>query len=366
MRAHVLIRAMPLLLAFATTAAEPPPRRSRPPAVISPEIHSDLRVTFRLRATNASEVVVSGQWAGERTPMKRGENGVWNATVGPVAPGVYEYSFIVDGLSMIDPGNPAIKPMRQPRTSILHVAGDPPRIHDFQRVPHGVVRHHTYFSDALNRPRDMVVYTPPGYDKDTTAKYPALYLFHGSGDNHATWTVHGKAHWILDNLIAQERARPMLIVMLDGHASPERRNNSAAFERDLMEEVLPFINSHYRVLPDAANRAIAGLSMGGEQSLRIGLNHLDTFSWIAGFSAAAPSRESIEDVLAEPAAANQRIKLLWIACGKEDFLLQRNQEFIETLKSCGLDHEWHLTDGPHSWPVWRGYLADLCPRLFIR
>jgi enterochelin esterase family protein len=289
-------------------------------------------------------------------------------TVGPVDAGVWEYSFSVDGLSMIDPGNPAIKPMYRPRTSILHLPGDPPLIHDLQDVPHGTIRLHTYLSKSLARARELVVYTPPGYEDHLDQSYPTLYLQHGSGDNQATWTVHGKANWILDNLIAQGRARPMVVVMMNGHATDRNAggpgNNTAAFERDLLEDVLPFIERCYRVRREAASRGIVGLSMGGGQSLTIGLNHADLFGWVGGFSSSAPSAEAIADGLNRPEVLRNRLKLLWVASGRDDFLLERNKAFIALLDQKGIPHEWHLTDGGHSWPVWRGYLAELAPRLF--
>lgn len=330
----------------------------------SPEVAADGRVTFRLRAPKVGAVVVAGQWGTEPAAMTKGEGDVWSVTVGPIAPGVWEYSFRVDDLQMIDPGNPAIKPMREPRTSILHIPGQPPLLHDFQDVPHGVLHSHSYFSKSLGRLRELAVYTPPGYDKQAEARFPTLYLQHGSGDNQATWVVHGKAHWILDNLIAQGKARPMVVVMMDGHAALDRQANTQAFERDLLEDVMPFVEANYRVKTDAGNRCIAGLSMGGGQSLTIGLNHLDQFAWVAGFSASAPSREAVATALDNPAATNEKLELLWIACGKDDFLLKRNEEFIALLKDKGIQHEWRLTEGNHSWPVWRIYLSELAPKLF--
>jgi len=357
-----------LLISLSLVAADAPPPRPRPLPVISPDVQPDRRVTFRLQAPQATAVVLSGQWPEGRAPLVMDASGVWSVTVGPVDAGVWEYSFQVDGLSMIDPGNPAIKPMRQPRTSILHLPGQPPSLHDFQNVPHGVLHQHTYGSKALGRPRELVVYTPPGYDRTPEQRYPTLYLQHGMGDNQATWTVHGKAHWILDNLIAQGRAQPMVVVMLDGHASiggpAAFGNNSTAFERDLLEDAMPLVEANYRVVAAAGSRAIVGLSMGGEQALRIGLNHPERFAWIGGFSAATPSRESVAEALDHPDATKAKLKLLWIACGKEDFLLKRNEEFIAHLREQQLRHEWLLTEGNHSWPIWRGYLAQLVPRLF--
>lgn len=334
----------------------------------SPEVATDGHVTFRLRAPKATEVVVAGQWGGEPAAMTKGEGDVWSVTVGPVPAGVWEYSFRADGLQMIDPGNPAIKPMREPRTSILHISGNPPLIWDFQDVPHGTVHCHSYFSKSLNRLRELTVYTPPSYDKQKDARFPTLYLQHGSGDNQATWVVHGKAHWILDNLIAQGKAKPMVVVMMDGHAADRSTSgpggNTGAFERDLLQDVMPFVEANYRVKTDAADRCIAGLSMGGGQSLTIGLNHLDRFAWVVGFSASVPSQEAVAGALNDAAATNQKLKLLWIACGKDDFLLSRNESFIAALKEKGIEHEWHLTEGTHCWPVWRGYLTDVAPKLF--
>jgi len=350
-------------------AAKAPATKSRRATVQSPQVRADGKVTFRLRAPKAAEVLVAGQWPDGRAAMAKDANEVWNVTVGPIPAGVWEYSFQVDGLQMIDPGNPALKPMREPRTSILHIPGQPPLPHDFQNVPHGTVRAHTYFSKSLGRLRELVVYTPPGYDKQIDTRFPTLYLQHGMGDNQATWVAHGKAHWILDNLMAQGKARPMVVVMMDGHASIAQgmagfQNNTTAFERDLLEDVMPFVEANYRVKTEAADRAIAGLSMGGGQSLTIGLNHLDRFAWVAGFSSAVPSRDAIAGFLNDPAGANAKLKLLWIGIGKNDFLLKQNETFITTLKEKDIRHEWHLTEGTHSWPVWRLYLADLAPKLF--
>jgi enterochelin esterase family protein len=232
------------------------------------------------------------------------------------------------------------------------------------------VRQYTYFSKPIGHQRQIDIYTPPGYDQQTDVKYPVLFLQHGSGDNQSTWTAHGRAHWILDNLIAQGKARPMLVVMANGHATgpgentPGGLNNSQLFEKDLIEEVIPYVESHYRVLPAPQNRAIVGLSMGGEQSLRIGLTHRELFAWIGGFSAAAPQAGALGSSLDNADLVNQQLKLLWIACGKDDFLLSRNQEFITLLKNKNIRHDWHLTEGNHSWPVWRDYLAQIVPLLF--
>jgi len=202
----------------------------------------DRRVTFRLRAPNAKEVNVSGEWGGGPTAMTRDENGAWSVTVGPLDANIYGYSFNLDGFQMLAPANPAIKPMRSPRTSILEVPGDPPRIHEYQDVLHGTVRVHEYRSKALGKRRGLYVYTPPGYDEDRVGRYPVLYLFHGSGDNEATWTTFGHAHVILDNLLAAGKAKPMIVVMPDGHAAPPTQAKRAGWFRPMVSDCPPPID----------------------------------------------------------------------------------------------------------------------------
>ncbi len=363
------------LICPAIAVAQNPPQRPAP--AVSPEILPEGRVTFRLRAPQAKEATLRGQWTRQPLVMEKGENGVWTATVESVPAGVWEYSFQADGLNVLDSLNPNFKPQREPSKSILHIAGTPPNPWDWQAVPHGTVHQHAYHSKALDRRRELWAYTPPGYEQASTvnsaARYPLLVLQHGSGDNHQTWVVHGKAHWILDNAIAAKRAKPMIVVMLDGHplgslsrdSAPQRRGAAMdAFRRELFDDAIPLVESLYRVEADATHRAIAGLSMGGGQSLSVGLASLDRFGWVGAFSAAPPSAESAEAVLADASSANAKLKLLWIACGQDDFLRSRNEEFVASLKETGVRHEWHLTAGDHSWPIWRQYLADFVPKLF--
>lgn len=372
---RLLIPLVVALVCPASARAQNAPPRPAP--VVSPEIQAGGRVTFRLRAPQAKDVALRGQWDKQSLPMARGDDGLWSVTVEAVPAGVWEYSFQVDDLNLLDPVNPTFKPQREPAKSILHIAGAPPNPWDWQDVPHGTVHQHGYDSKALGRPRELWVYTPPGYERAAAAnpapRYPMLVLQHGSGDNHQTWVVHGKAHWILDNLIAANRAQPMIVVMLDGHplgrmsreAAPERRAAAMdAFRRELFDDALPLVESLYQVEPDAEHRAIAGLSMGGGQSLSVGLGNLDRFAWVGAFSAGPPSTEIAEAILADPAAANGKLKLLWIGCGQDDGLRGRNEEFIAALKDKGVQHEWQLTAGGHSWPVWRRYLAEFAPKLF--
>ena len=382
------------LLAACASAAEPPRQAPTPPAdrprgqragpVVSPEVHPDRTVTFRVRAPNAQKVTVSGEWPGGAKEMTKDEQGVWSVTLGPLEPDLYGYSFSVDGFRTLDPGNSSVKPMRSPTTSILDIPGDPPRPHDFVAdVPHGTVRSHWYQSKSLNKRRGLVVYTPPDYDQRADERYPVLYLFHGSGDNEQTWTVLGRAHLILDNLIAAGKARPMVVVMTDGHAATfgpapgaapaapggpgggGLSRNVEAFQRDLLEDVMPFVERTYRVRTDPQNRAIIGLSMGGGQSLAVGLNHPELFAWVGGMSSAVRQPQAtIPGILADPKGANEKFKLIWVACGKDDFLIQANRDFSALLTEKGIRHTMEITEGNHSWPVWRRYLTRFAPLLF--
>jgi enterochelin esterase family protein len=337
--------------------------------LVSPEVKADKTVTFRLRAPKATEVVLNGEWkGGGKLAMAKDDQGVWSVTVGPLEPDLYGYSFAVDGMSVTDPANAVLKPMRSPRTSVVDVPGDPPRLHEYQDVPHGTVRLHEYASKALGRRRPLRVYTPPGYDKDPAARFPVLYLFHGSGDNEATWTSFGHAHLIADNLLAQGKAKAMIVVMTDGHAvvGPEARGkNVEMFGKDLLEDVMPFVEANYRTKADRESRAIVGLSMGGGQSLTVGLNHLELFAWVGGFSSAINNPEgTVATALADPAATNAKLRLLWIACGKDDGLVKNAQGLSDVLKAKEIRHDLKITEGNHSWPVWRKYLGEFLPLLF--
>ncbi len=342
-------------------------RKARPAPVVSPTIHNDGRVTFRVQAKSAKDVSVSGEMIQGKVAMTRGDDGTWSATLESVGPGLYGYNFTIDGVRMVDPGNPQLKPQRAPRTSILHIPGD--HFYDFKDVPHGTVHLHGYHSAPIDRFREMHVYTPPGYETGDR-RYPLLVLQHGHSDSFATWTRYGKAHWILDNLIAAGKAVPMIVLMLDGHPIPESfggarsQENTDELRRDLMGAALPMVEKLYRVKPGRENRAIAGLSMGGKHALTIGMNELETFAWVGAFSAGVPEREAVGAVLDDPEKTNRQLKLFWIACGKDDFLLDENKQMIAVLKETGIKHEWLLTEGGHSWPVWRGYLAEFAPLLF--
>ena len=303
--------------------------------------------------------------------MTKDASGVWSVSVGPVAPGIYDYSFVVDGVSITDPLSTHVFNNRQGSRGYVEVPGEAgkPRQDEWREVPHGSVTMEWYKSAANGTQRRVHVYAPQGYAKDTSRKYPVVYLLHGSGDNDSHWSLLGQANVIADNLIADGKAVPMVIVMPDGHvAAPggggARQQGTKLFEKDLLESVVPMIEANYRVETDAAHRAIVGLSMGGGQSLSVGLGHPDKFAWVGAFSAAAPGADVLNSLKAEPDKANQQLKLLWIGIGKDDFLLARNRTFDSSLKEGKIKHEYVETEGGHRWGVWRSYLGEFLPRLF--
>lgn len=338
------------------------------------EIAPDGKVTFQVTTPDTvKKVELQGQWAPAKVELAAAQPGRWSVTLDSVPAGVWEYNFVIDGVATLDSSNPLLKPQRRPGRSILHIPGIPPNPWDWRDVPHGTVHQHQYQSKVLDRRRDMVVYTPPGYEKSGDRKYPLLVLQHGSGDQQDTWITHGKAHWILDNLIADGKAEPMIILMIDGHPRGQQTRESppgdregalTAFERELLEDAIPLLESTYRVETSSSKRALAGLSMGGAQTLGVGIPHADRFGWLGCFSGAMPPGDRLKTALSDKEKLNANLKLFWIACGEKDFLLEQNKTLIADLKDKGIQHEWHLTPGDHSWPVWRGYLTEFLPRLF--
>lgn len=348
------------------------------PRVVSPEVGPDRRVTFRLAAPKATTVMVAGDWNAGAKAMTKGDGDVWSFTTAPLEPAIYSYSFIVDGVPTADPFNTSLKASAiWGLQSLVEVAGAGPAPYDLRDVPHGAVTILRYQSKVRNAPRSLYVYTPPGYDASKGAKYPVFYLLHGFGDDESSWTAVGRAHLIADNLIAEGKARPMLIVMPNGHSlrppSPDELrtldrwfpDNTDSFVRELMTEIIPLVEKRFRVRTDQAHRAIAGLSMGGGESVAIGLGHPDQFGWVAGFSSAVSYVEkSLGALLTDDTRLNKSRRLLWIGIGRQDFLFADNQKFKDALDARHVKHVWHLTEGAHTWPLWRAYLSELMPQLF--
>jgi enterochelin esterase-like enzyme len=347
-------------------------RAQAPDTLVSPEVRPDCRVTFRIRAPKASEVTFFGDWmpVGSQEKMTKDSDGVWSVTLGPLAPSIYLYSFTLDGVTIADPVNPRIKLRSRTSASMVEVPAETPAIWQIRDVPHGSVEINWQKSKALNgETRSFWVYTPPGYEQDRNRRYPVLYLLHGSNDTAAGWTLAGNANFILDNLIAAKKAVPMIVVMPYGHAVPfgspreMQAKNTALFEEYLLTDVVPLAESKYRVAPGQPNRAIAGLSMGGGQSLSIGFGHLDLFSGIAAFSAAVPA--DFETRFAKAlSSASSKLKVLWIGCGRQDSLFERSEKLAGLLTAHEVRHTFRATEGAHTYTVWRQYLAVFAPLLF--
>ena len=376
---RVLRTALPFALAsLALLVSVVAQRPAPPPPLRSPEVHADRTVTFRFRAPAARQVELMLEGEAKPEPMQRDAAGVWTLTVGPLLPEYYGYSFVADGVPLLDPDNPLIKPnLLNPQSMVLVPAADP-EPWEATDVPHGVVEHRFYRSAVVGDNRDYYVYTPPGYDARAKTRYPVLYLLHGYSDDASGWTSVGRANYILDNLIAQGRVQPMVVVMTLGYGTPQMlaygwnswshpelvSENLVRYRQALLTEVIPQVEAAYRVKTDRDDRAIAGLSMGGAESLYVGLNDLDRFSWIGSFSAGGLAKDFATQFPNLSAAANRQLHLLWIACGTSDALLAPNRAFRAWLTSLGIRHTDIETPGRHTWLVWRDNLVHFLPLLF--
>ena len=365
--------------AVAQQAAKPAtPPQVPPPALITPEVHSDNSVTFRFRAPNAQEVKLTREGAVDPLPMQKDDSGIWTVNTPPLPPDYYGYSIVVDGVRAIDPYNHLIKTNLLSNETMVHVQGPPSLPWELNDVPHGEVHHHFYRSAVAGDDRDFYVYTPPGYDPAAHKTYPVLYLLHGYSDDASGWTAVGRANVIFDNLIAQGKAKPMIVVMPLGYGTMEiirlgwgawshtdvRDQNFSRFREALLTEVMPKVESEYHVEKDRNSRAIAGLSMGGSESLLTGLNNLDKFAWVGAFSAGGLPEPLDKDFPGLDSKANQQLKVLWVACGTEDRLITANRNLREWLKTKGVQHTDIETPGMHTWMVWRRNLAEFAGLLF--
>ncbi len=374
----LVIGCLPLSVSAQNTEAQHPPAPAPPPHVVSPEVHPDNSVTFRFRDPNAQQVLLNLEGA-TPVPMQKDDQGVWSLTTSPLEPDFYGYSFDADGVGLIDPSNHLMKPNLLDNESEVHVPGPPSLPWEENDVAHGKVHHHFYKSDVVGDQRDFYVYTPPGYDPRASKTYPVLYLLHGFSDDASGWTAVGRANVILDNLIADGKVMPMIIVMPLGYGAPEilakgfgafdddvklRDRNFKKFTEALLSEVIPQVEKDYRVKTDRDSRAIAGLSMGGAESLLTGLNHLDKFSWIGAFSSGGITDAFDSEFPGLDAGANKKLHLLWVACGTEDRLIDINRKLRQWLTSKGIAHTDIETPGQHTWMVWRRNLANFAQLLF--
>jgi len=372
-----------VMLCISNYAISQPPRG---PLVISPQIHSDKKVTFRYQAPSAKEVKLSAQFEKAPLAMTKDTAGIWSVTVGPVKPDIYPYNFVVDGISVMDPANVAFFPNERFKASLVDIPGDTPLIHNMREVPHGAVNYE-YYPSASGTTGSLVVYTPPGYDKDANKKYPVFYLISGTTDTEETWFKVGRTNLILDNLIAEGKAKPMIVVMPYGNvearlaaqkgstkpADPMGRESEEAvkraktFEADLLQNVLPYMEKSYRTINNKDNRAIGGFSRGGGQTLRTAFSHMDKFSWVCCYSAYLSPKEmesSYKPIYENASRTNQQLRLFWISVGTDDFLYKSTVEFMDFLKAKNVNYKSMVTDGGHTWMNTKVYLTQTAQLLF--
>lgn len=352
------------------------PASTNVPKAPYPKIQSDGSVTFRLKAPDAKAVTLQpggrDNGLGKRAiPMERGPDGNWSATVSKPVPGFHYYWFVVDGAIVNDPGSESFFGWGR-ACSGVEIPEPGVDFHAFRDVPHGEVRSAWFRSKITGQPRRVIVYTPPGYDQGTE-KYPVLYLQHGAGEDERGWTAQGRANFILDNLIASGKARPMIVVMSNGYATragqSEKSFDFSGFESVLIEELIPWIDGRYRTVADRDHRALAGLSMGGMQAVKIGLAHLDTFASIGAFSAPVPgkfdAKTANDGVFADPAKFNAQVRLFWLGAGTAEGFIDGMKSMHESLEKAGVTHVYFESPGTsHEWLTWRRSLHDFVPRLF--
>lgn len=347
----------------------------------SPKVLEDGRVVFSIYAPNADTVRlggtdIPGMGGGQGKVMSKRENDVWEITMGPLQPGAYRYNFNADGISVVDPRSPVVSESNQNVWSLVVVPGS--EWMDTNQVPHGAIAEVTYYSSSLQKFRRMHVYTPPGYETND-ATYPAFYLLHGAFDCDDSWSTVGRAGFILDNLIAANKVKPMVVIMPDGHTRPFRFGGSSLdeavdeFINDFRKDIVPYTESHYRIKTGFGNRAIAGLSMGGAQTL----NLMESFAYVGVFSSGifdlvqrgdqqpeGPTWVEQNQDLLSNSEYKENLKLLWFATGADDFLIETSRATVDLFKQNDFDVAYKETEGGHTWLNWRDYLIEFAPLLF--
>lgn len=393
MNRHIILAALAAITLTATSNAQTPQgtgegeqrltpevmARLFPTPVVSPDYHADGSVTFRVKAPNATKVELECQMFAANTPMENDGNGVWSVTVRPERPDIYPYAFVVDGTKIADPSNMFIFPNEGFKYSLADVRGDAPSMQDVQNVPHGKVSYRFYHSETCGGiERPMCVYTPYGYDPAGDEKLPVLYLIHGMTDTYETWFKVGKANVILDNMIAQGKAKRMIVVMPYANPYPEMIARGVAstantmdtdlITAEILNEVIPFIESNYSVLTDADNRAIAGFSLGGRQALACGLGNTDKFHWVCAYAPAIFGNEYEANFLGgvynPTKEVAENLKLFFLGTGSEDFLIEASRGLDAYLTDEGVEHVFYNPGGGHTWMNCRDYLELTAERLF--
>ncbi|WP_394351896.1 alpha/beta hydrolase-fold protein [Spirosoma agri] len=371
-----------VLCLYHGAAGQPP----RGPLVVSPQVNADKSITFRYLAPAASDVKLSAQFEKAPLPMTKEAQGIWSVTTKPVKPDIYPYSFQVDGITVMDPANVAFFPNERFKASLVDVPGETPLVHAMKDVPHGSVNYE-YYPSLEGTTGSLVVYTPPGYDKNPSQNYPVYYLISGTTDTEETFFKVGKTNLILDNLIAEGKAKSMIIVMPYGNiaarfaeqkggpkpADPTVRDGDDAVKRandfgnDLISKVIPYVEKNYRAIANKNNRAIGGFSRGGGQTLRAAFGNLDKFAWVCSYSSylsPAEMDKNFPQIGSNPDNTNKQLKLLWVSVGSDDFLYKGTVEFMDYLKAKKVAYKSLITDGGHTWMNVKQYVAATTPLLF--
>jgi len=336
----------------------------RPPSLSSPDVHADHTVTFRYYARNAQKVSLDAEFLSASQPMIKDTSGVWSITVAPVKPDIYPYYFWVDSIQMADPNNSLIFANERFKRSLVEIPGDQPLVHELQNVPHGKISYRYYKSVTLGATRTLVIYTPPGFDVNGKIKYPVLYLIHGGSDTEETSTKVGHANLIADNLIAQGKAKPMIIVMPYANVRPKPMGD---FTKDMINDIIPFIEANYPVLTDSRHRAIAGFSVGGGQTLNIGVTNTDKFAYVcsyAPYTATEEFKKNFTNWSPDTALMNKQLKLFTISVGTEDFLYESVKQNIAMFKEKSLNPQTLIVPGGHTWMNCKLYLTNTLQQLF--
>lgn len=372
--------ALALLVSYQAVAQMPQRQPTPNDTLKSLRILDDKRAVISLYAPKATEVVVSGDFQKQYKPLSltKNDQGVWSVVTDPLKPDYYTYTLTVDGVRTMDPKNPIIKQGISSLENVMTVPGPETAFEDNTTVPHGEVREVWYQSKSLGMMRRMHVYTPPGYEKGAT-KYPVFYLLHGAGDDDSGWNSIGRAGFILDNLLAANKAKPMIVVMPNGsmpmNLTPGSNMNQAMsdmrtrFSNELLNDVMPTVEKTYRTLTNRENRAIAGLSMGGFQTLDVTLSHPELFNYVGVFSSGFFGN-TIDEADTKYAKAlqdpsfNKSKKVFWIEIGKDDFVMDANKKTIALLDKHKIKYQYKETDGGHTWVNWRQYLHEYAPLLF--
>jgi len=347
-----------LLLAPGTATAQ------RAPLLNSPEVNADHSITFRYYSRIAQQVIVKGEFLASPVQMIKDTSGIWSVTLPPVKPDIYPYSFMVDSVETADPNNTYIFANERFKRSIVDIPGDQPLIHSMQNVPHGKISYRFYKSTTLGTTRQLLVYTPPGFNANGKIKYPVLYLIHGGSDTEETWTKVGHANFIADNLIANGKAKPMIIVMPYGNVRP---NPMPDFTKDVINDIIPFIDSNYPVLTGSKNRAVAGFSVGGGQTLNIGLSNTDQFAYLcsyAPYTATEEFQKNFTNWTPDAEKINKQLKLFTISVGTEDFLYESVQKNLAMFEEKKIHVKPYIVSGGHTWMNCKQYLATTLQEIF--